>query len=257
MSLSFQANIVVDLIDRGGPVMIPLLLTALVAVCVVVERIWWWARLGQRRRPRLLDEVFEALEKHQIDHARQLAEDHDDPLVRMVGRGLSHRTGSLTGALQVEAAQELQRAGRYLPVMDTMVTLAPLLGLLGTVTGIMASFAGMGGTELAIDQVTGGISEALISTAGGLAIAIAVLIPLNYFQTRLGRLQFDLENVATQVELLVLHPSVQLGGAAVNVPPPADRDAGAGDAGPEVPPPASRPPHPDHQPKAGGTAKSS
>ncbi len=257
MSLSFQANIVVDLIDRGGPVMIPLLLTALVALCVVVERIWWWARLGQRRRPRLLDEVFEALEKHQIDHARQLAEDHDDPLVRMVGRGLSHRTGSLTGALQVEAAQELQRAGRYLPVMDTMVTLAPLLGLLGTVTGIMASFAGMGGTELAIDQVTGGISEALISTAGGLAIAIAVLIPLNYFQTRLGRLQFDLENVATQVELLVLHPSVQLGGAAVNVPPPADRDAGAGDAGPEVPPPASRPPHPDHQPKAGGTAKSS
>ncbi len=257
MSLSFQANIVVDLIDRGGPVMIPLLLTALVALCVVVERIWWWARLGQRRRPRLLDEVFEALEKHQIDHARQLAEDHDDPLVRMVGRGLSHRTGSLTGALQVEAAQELQRAGRYLPVMDTMVTLAPLLGLLGTVTGIMASFAGMGGTELAIDQVTGGISEALISTAGGLAIAIAVLIPLNYFQTRLGRLQFDLENVATQVELLVLHPSVQLGGAAVNVPPPADRDAGAGDAGPEVSPPASRPPHPDHQPKAGGTAKSS
>ena len=216
----FQANLVVNLIDRGGPVMIPLLVAALVAVCVVVERIWWWARLGQRRKPRVLDEVFEALEKHDIDKARQLAEPHEDPLLRMVGRGLSHRTGSLTGALQVEAAQELQRAGRYLPVMDTMVTLAPLLGLLGTVTGIMASFAGMGGDALEIDQVTGGISEALISTAGGLAIAIAVLVPLNYFQTKLGRLQFDLENVATQVELLVLHPSVQIQSAPVNVPPP-------------------------------------
>ena len=198
--------------------MIPLLLAALVAVCVVVERIWWWARLSSRRKPRILDEVFEALEKHDTDRARRLADPHDDPLLRMIGRGLSHRTGSLTGALQVEAAQELQRAGRYLPVMDTMVTLAPLLGILGTVTGIMTSFAGIGGAELEIDQVTGGISEALITTAGGLAIAIVVLIPLNYFQAKLGRLQFDLENVATQVELLVLHPGVQTSGAPLNVP---------------------------------------
>lgn len=215
-----HANLIVDLVERGGPVMIPLLLAALIAVCVVIERLWWWARLSKRRKPKVLDEVFEALEKHDIEAARRLAEPHNDPLLRMIGRGLSHRTGSLTGALQVEAAQELQRAGRYLPVMDTMVTLAPLLGILGTVTGIMASFAGIGGAELEIDQVTGGISEALITTAGGLTIAIAVLIPLNFLQTKLGRLQFDLENVATQVELLVLHPGAQSHAAAVNPPRP-------------------------------------
>jgi biopolymer transport protein ExbB len=87
--------------------------------------------------------------------------------------------------------------------MDTLVTLAPLLGLLGTVTGIMRSFSSIGSAELAVEKVTGGIGEALIATACGLGIAIVALIPFNYFTSKTTRLQFELETAATNLEVMV------------------------------------------------------
>ena len=109
----------------------------------------------------------------------------------------------MEGALQLAAGIELERAGRFLTVMDTLVTLAPLLGLLGTVTGLMRAFLGVGTAELAVSAVTGGIGEALIATACGLVIAIFALIPFNYFNGRVARLQFELETAATNVEVMV------------------------------------------------------
>jgi biopolymer transport protein ExbB len=97
----------------------------------------------------------------------------------------------------------LQKAGRFLTVMDTLVTLAPLFGLLGTVTGIMKSFTSIGGAELAVEKVTGGIGEALIATACGLGIAIISLIPFNFFTSKTAKLQFELETAATNVEVMV------------------------------------------------------
>ena len=121
----------------------------------------------------------------------------------MIYRGLSHVHTSLQGALQLAAGIELERAGRYLTVMDTLVTLAPLLGLLGTVTGLMRAFLSVGSAELAVVAVTGGIGEALIATACGLGIAIFSLIPFNYFNGKIARLQFELETAATNVEVMV------------------------------------------------------
>jgi biopolymer transport protein ExbB len=109
----------------------------------------------------------------------------------------------MQGALQVAAGMELQKAGRFLTVMDTLVTLAPLLGLLGTVTGIMGSFTSIGSAELAVEKVTGGIGEALIATACGLGIAILSLIPFNFFTSKTSRLQFELETAATNVEVMI------------------------------------------------------
>jgi biopolymer transport protein ExbB len=100
------------------------------------------------------------------------------------------------------AGIELERAGRFLNVMDTLVTLAPLLGLLGTVTGLMRAFLKVGEAELSVVAVTGGIGEALIATACGLLIAIVSLVPLNYFSGKLARLQFELETAASSVEVL-------------------------------------------------------
>ncbi|HUZ06149.1 MAG TPA: MotA/TolQ/ExbB proton channel family protein, partial [Candidatus Paceibacterota bacterium] len=116
---------------------------------------------------------------------------------------LGHAHGSLIGALQLAAGVELKQAGRFLTVMDTLVTLAPLLGLLGTVTGLMRAFLNIGSAELSVTGVTGGIGEALIATACGLGIAIFSLIPFNYFSAKVSQLQFDLETAATNVEVMV------------------------------------------------------
>ena len=204
---SLLANTVMDLIHRGGPIMIPVVLTALFAVAVVAERIVWWIGLQRRRDPALLESIYAALEEKQLGQAKVLAADSRDPLVRMIHHGLHHHHSSLQGALQVSAGLELQKAGRFLTAMDTIVTLAPLLGLLGTVIGIMGAFGSIGSTELAVEKVTGGIGEALIATAAGLGIAIFTLIPLNFFHARLARLQFDLEAAATNVEVLTAGPS--------------------------------------------------
>jgi biopolymer transport protein ExbB len=198
------ANIVFDFLIKGGPVMVPILLCALVAVAVVGERSFWWLRESRRRDPKKLEQILAALENGDIPAAIKIAEGSPDPIIRMIYRGLNHVHTSMQGALQLAAGIELERAGRFLTVMDTLVTLAPLLGLLGTVTGLMRAFLSVGSAELSVVAVTGGIGEALIATACGLGIAILSLIPFNYFTGRLTRLQFELETAATNVEMMVV-----------------------------------------------------
>jgi biopolymer transport protein ExbB len=200
------ANIVFQFFIKGGPVMWPILASALVAVAVVGERMFWWWREAQKRDPQKLEQILAALDNGDVAAAKSLSEKSDDAIIRVIRHGLNHvghAHGSLLGALQLAAGVELKRAGRFLTVMDTLVTLAPLLGLLGTVTGLMRAFLNIGSAELSVVGVTGGIGEALIATACGLGIAIFALIPFNYFSARVAQLQFDLETAATNVEVMV------------------------------------------------------
>jgi biopolymer transport protein ExbB len=199
------ANIVLQFFLYGGPVMWPILICALVAVAVVGERAFWWMRESSRRDPKKLEEILAALENSDTTTAAKIAAGSEDPVIRVIRHGLAHighAHGSLLGALQLAAGIELKRAGRFLTVMDTLVTLAPLLGLLGTVTGLMKAFLNIGNAELSVTGVTGGIGQALIATACGLGIAIFSLIPFNYFSARVAQLQFDLETAATNVEVM-------------------------------------------------------
>ncbi len=196
------SNVVVDLFHQGGPIMYPIAVVTLFAICVFVERVFWWLRFAAKRSPKQVDVVYEALESGNLSKAIEQSAKAGDPVVRMIHHGLNHRHTSMQGALEVAAGQELRDAGRFLSAMDTIVTLAPLLGLLGTVTGIMGSFTSIGGSELAVEKVTGGIGEALIATAAGLGIAIGTLVPMNYFHARLAALKFDLEAAANNVLIL-------------------------------------------------------
>ena len=183
----------------------PILITAIVAVAVVGERTFWWWRESRKRDPHTLEKVFAALENGDFREAARLSKDSEDPAIRVIWHGMNHFHSSLQGALQVAAGVELQKAGRFLTVMDTLVTLAPLLGLLGTVSGIFKTFLSLGSAtvEGATSTITGGIGEALIATMCGLAIAIISLIPFNYYTRKLAQLQFELESTATNVEVMV------------------------------------------------------
>jgi biopolymer transport protein ExbB len=196
------ANLVFQFFLKGGPVMWPILLCALAAVAVVGERTFWWLREGRKRDIQRRGRVLAALEHSDVGEGEKLTQGSEDPVIRMIRQSLNHEHTSIPVALQMAAGIELERAGRFLNVLDTLVTLAPLLGLLGTVTGLMRAFLTVGSAELSVMAVTGGIGEALIATACGLLIAIVSLVPLNYFSGKLARLQFELETAASNVEVL-------------------------------------------------------
>ena len=111
----------------------PILIVSITAIAVVIERIFWWLGRWMRRDPKRIEKVFTAIENGDVAEASRLSRGTRDPVLRMMWNGLNHQHASLQGALQVAAGIEIKRAGRFLVVMDTLVTLAPLLGLLGTI----------------------------------------------------------------------------------------------------------------------------
>jgi biopolymer transport protein ExbB len=195
----------IELFIKGGPIMWPLLLTSIVALSMVLERVCFIVMEKGRRQPRIIREIFRQLEHGDPTSAIRVGEHTKDFVGRILVAALKERSASFTNALMAQSAEELRRFNRGLTVLDTVITLAPLLGLLGTVTGMIHSFGLLGGSELdAPSAITGGIAEALIATAFGLGIAITALLPYNYLNSRLEDARREIEVAGNQLELLLI-----------------------------------------------------
>lgn len=193
------------LIERGGAwVMVPLVCTSVVALAFVIERAIFWVRLTAARSRDTVERFLGLADDGKLDEAASAAHGSADPVVRVLHCGLVHRNYDVSSALEMAATAELRRAERFLPVLDTVITLAPLLGILGTVVGIIRSFDMLSLTATVEDPqaVTGGIAQALITTATGLTIAIASLIPHNWFRALAARLRHEMEEAATRLEIV-------------------------------------------------------
>ncbi|MBI4433084.1 MAG: MotA/TolQ/ExbB proton channel family protein [Candidatus Omnitrophica bacterium] len=191
-----------SLIQKGGPVMWPLLVTSVIALAVTIERIFFLIAERSRRRQDVVEKILSEVEAGNFDKAIQTGNQSQDFVARTLVYGLGHREKSFSSALLRAAGQELKRFNQGLPILDTIITLAPLLGLLGTVTGMIRSFGLLGQRELeAPTVITGGIAEALIATAFGLVIAIMALIPFNYLNARMEEARHEIEDASTHLEL--------------------------------------------------------
>jgi len=197
------ANVVIEQFHKGGPIMWPMLVVMVAALAVILERIIWWIGHALHRDPSKLEKVYTALEQGNITEASAIAKNSKDSVIKVLWNALNHRHASLEGALSVASGIELQKAGRFLVAMDTLITIAPLLGLMGTVIGIMHSFSAVGESGLEVSKVSGGIGEALIATACGLGVAIFVVLFYNYFGALVTKLQFEIETAANNLEIML------------------------------------------------------
>jgi biopolymer transport protein ExbB len=196
---------VLDFFLKGGPVMWPLLAVSLVTLSAVFERLLFLAGEARRRRPEAVAALLEAVERGKLEGAIATGRGSTDSLARSLAEALEHRGESFSAAMLRSANLELKRFGRGLALLDTVITLAPLLGLLGTVTGMIGAFGLLGDQQLdAPAAITGGIAEALIATAFGLSIAIVALLPFNFLNARLEERRHELEDAASRLELLLL-----------------------------------------------------
>ena len=190
---------------KGGPMMWPLLLTSLTALTVVFERLVFAIRERVNRQPAVVSQIFAAVERGDLDTAEKLGAGSQDFVARTLTYALRHRDVSYSNALLAAANQELQCFNRGISLLDTIVTLAPLEGLFGTVTGMIRAFGLLGASELgAPAAITGGIAEALIATAFGLLIAMVALIPFNYLNARLEQARHEIETASAQLEMLLV-----------------------------------------------------
>jgi biopolymer transport protein ExbB len=192
---------VIKLLIKGGVIMIPLLVCSVVSVTIVIERFLYWHRIRSRNLP---ERMLQLVERQKIQNALELAKEARDPILKVIAVGIEHSNPSSEEAMEAATLAEIPRMKQYLPVLDTIVTLAPLLGLLGTITGMISSFgimsmAGIGQPH----AITGGIAEALIATATGLSVAICTLIPYNYFLSKSERKIEEIETYASRLELLL------------------------------------------------------
>ena len=191
----------IAIIIKGGIVMIPLLACSLISLALTIERFMFWAKLKSKD---VLDQILSLVEKGEFEQALNLGKTSSQPIARVLAAGIAHRNPAPAKAMEALAQAEIPVLKSRLGVLDTIVTLAPLLGLLGTVVGMIGSFdvmseAGMGQPH----AITGGVAEALIATATGLLIAILTLISYNYFTAKVEREMDRMEHFSSSLELLL------------------------------------------------------
>ncbi len=196
-----------ELLMKGGPVMIPIALCALAATVIVVERFLFFRALRKEDAvlvPKLRTEVREG----RFDVAAALCEASASPTATLVRAGLDYRDleeADVKEAVMNAANREVPRLERFIDALGTIANISTLLGLLGTVTGnirafgVLAASGAMGNPAL----LAGAIAEALITTAAGLIVSIPATIFYNYFVARANKTIIELESSTSDLVLLI------------------------------------------------------
>jgi len=193
---------VFELLKAGGSLMVPIVACSILALAIILER-FWTLRATRVAPPQTINELWRWIKKKELNGRKLKALQGSSPLGRILAGGLlnaKHGREIMKESIEHEASQVIHDLERFLNPLGTVATITPLLGLLGTVIGMIKVFAeiqlaGVGNAG----NLAGGISEALITTAAGLSVAIPALICHRYFIRRVDELVVGMEQEAIKL----------------------------------------------------------
>jgi len=196
-------NALVTYLHQGGFMMYPLILCSIIAIGIILERAYTFRKSTAVDPEDLLDEIKEVYSKDNPDAAIQVMEGAKTPYARIFARGLKNAGRApemIELAMTQEAANEVPLLENYLVGLKTIITVCPLLGLLGTIAGMIYSFKQVAAAGLSSPTaVMSGVSEALVSTATGIAIAVISLVFYNYFANLVKRFIEDMDYYGSEL----------------------------------------------------------
>ncbi|PLX80335.1 MAG: MotA/TolQ/ExbB proton channel family protein [Desulfuromonas sp.] len=185
-----------ELFEKGGVLMYPILFCSILALAIFLERIWFYSRFI-KGHDELISEVDPLIAEEKFDQASVACQRFGNPLSRIYATAirLAGRSRAQIKAVVEEAgSREVAPLERYLGLLGTIATITPLLGLLGTVLGMIRAFTIISAEGVGTPATLGGgISEALITTAAGLTVAIPTILLHKYLTGRVDRMALDLE----------------------------------------------------------------
>lgn len=191
-----------DFIAHGGFMMIPLLISALIGLSVIFERLHMFKRRFTTDRD-LLREIFTSVQKHDLSRAHKMCDSSNTPITAVLGVGIEHFNNPLNEmelAMKNRAEEWVPRLEKRIDIIDTVITAAPLMGLLGTIVGMMESFRVLSTKGVnEPNAITGGVAEALVATATGIVIALICLVAYNYLTTKVKHFIYEMESMASRL----------------------------------------------------------
>lgn len=200
----------VDIIFKGGILMWPIMMCSVIGLAITIERVFALRRADIDTRE-FMDVMRQVLRQNRIREAIEICDETDAPVAHIMKAGILKHNRSkddIREAIEDAGRFEIPRLERYLSALATCANIAPLLGLLGTVSGMIKAFAQI---QLKQGQVNPsdlaeGISNALVTTAAGLTVAIPMLVIYNYFVTRVDGMVLEMELSSSElIELLTRH----------------------------------------------------
>ena len=195
---------ILELAMKGGWIMVVLAILSILGVYIFVER-FMTLRKSMNRNPYLLDRIKDNLRDNDVKSAINYCEKQNTPMSRILAKGVKdYRLDavSVRQVLENNAGLEIANLEKGLPVLSTIAAVAPMLGFLGTVTGMVQAFWQMSnaGNNIDVSLLSGGIYEAMVTTVGGLIVGIIAIFAYNYLVARVDRVQNLME--ADMIEFL-------------------------------------------------------
>jgi len=201
-----------ELIKMGGPLMVPILLCSLFALGIVIEKLIHFSTI-QTNAAQLKANVFGLLKNNKIKEAVQLCDAHPSPIAKILKAGVlkfGTPREEIKESMEDTSLFEIPKLENRLGALETIAHISPLLGLLGTVTGMTTCFHTIQVRAASLNPVTpgdlaGGIGEALITTVAGLMVAIPTFVAYNYCVSRISRFTLEMERAATELVNFMCH----------------------------------------------------